>query len=257
VSNRIDFIIAGVQKAGTTALHALLTAHPGLLMPAPKELHYFDNETNVDWRKPDYSLYERHFSGRLPSQICGEATPSYIYWPESIERIRAYNPAIKLIILLSDPILRAHSAWVMERARGVERLSFSEAIREGRSRLMTEPSAFRGHHRNFSYVERGFYAAQLDRVYRNFPRQQVLVLLNDDIVDDHGHVLGRLAEFLGIGDIDPTPLLVRHSPNMRQHDIEPISPADIEYLRSVYLEDFARLKANIQEDFSRWNMMNP
>ena len=49
---RVDFLIAGVQKGGTTALHAYLSEHPGLNLAAEKELHFFDDQT-VDWAHPD------------------------------------------------------------------------------------------------------------------------------------------------------------------------------------------------------------
>ena len=41
---KIDFVIAGAQKSGTTALHALLSAHPQLAFPQKQELHFFDTD---------------------------------------------------------------------------------------------------------------------------------------------------------------------------------------------------------------------
>ena len=52
-SPQISFLVAGVQKAGTTALHSYLQSHPGLFLPDTKELHFFNNE-NIDWAKPNY-----------------------------------------------------------------------------------------------------------------------------------------------------------------------------------------------------------
>jgi hypothetical protein len=36
-----DFLVAGVPKAGTTALHAALSRHPGLYLPEIKEPKFF------------------------------------------------------------------------------------------------------------------------------------------------------------------------------------------------------------------------
>jgi len=36
-----DFLVAGVPKAGTTALHAALSRHPGLYLPEVKEPKFF------------------------------------------------------------------------------------------------------------------------------------------------------------------------------------------------------------------------
>jgi hypothetical protein len=130
---RVSFIVIGVQKAGTTALHDYLADDPAIGLSDVKEVHYFDDET-VDWAAPDYGAYHAHFAddGR---EIRGEATPIYVYWPNALDRIRAYNPAMRLILMLRDPVERAWSHWRMETARGVEQHSFAWCVRRGRQRL--------------------------------------------------------------------------------------------------------------------------
>lgn len=146
----LGFLCIGVQKAGTTTLHALLRDHTDLAVSPEKELHFFDQE-NRDWRSGDYTDYHVHFSGR--DGVWGEITPIYIYMPGCLDRIHAYNPDIKLIAMFRDPIDRAFSHWRMEVDRGYEAMPFSDAIRDqGRGRLGRA-----NWHRIFSYVERGFY----------------------------------------------------------------------------------------------------
>ena len=41
---KVDFIVCGAQKAGTTALDAYLRAHPEIGMANWKEVHFFDFE---------------------------------------------------------------------------------------------------------------------------------------------------------------------------------------------------------------------
>ncbi len=158
-----------MQKGGTTALFDYLKDHPDLAMAPEKEVHFFDDEASVDWARPDYAAYHARFDPDRPG-LRGEATPIYIYWPGSIERIARYNPRAKLILLFRDPVERAWSHWRMERSRGAEALPFDVCIRQGRSRV-DDPSA-PGHHRVHSYVERGFYGAQLTRLYRFFPQSR-------------------------------------------------------------------------------------
>ena len=98
----VEFLIAGVQKGGTTALFSFLSRHPKLFLPPCKEVHYFDDES-VDWQSPDYSRLDAYFRDRSSGQIAGEATPIYTYWQPSAERIQRYNPAMRLIVLLRDP----------------------------------------------------------------------------------------------------------------------------------------------------------
>lgn len=247
---KVEFLIAGVQKAGTTALFSVLQAHPAIFMPQVKEVHYFDRDS-VDWATTDHAGYHASFSRARPDQTLGEATPAYIYWPDCIERIAAYNPAMKLIVVLRNPIARAHSGWWMERNRGVERFEFGEAIRSGRARLNAPGNSRPGYHRRFSYVERGFYASQLDRVLRHFERSQVLVLLHEDLVDAPAATLARLGKFLEIEGLDPDLLGTRHAPTSATPPSGPVSSQDRDYLRNIFQEDVKRLSQMIPDDLRR------
>jgi hypothetical protein len=191
----VDFLIAGVQKAGTFSLYRLLERHPEIALSKAKEVHFFDNET-IDWSSPPYRQYHRNFPRWRQGRVRGDATPIYIYWPEALERIRAYNPDIKLILLLRDPIERTYSAWCHQRRKGRGTLSFSAAIREGRTRI-DDAKGFGNRH--FSYVERGFYAAQLARAVEVFSSSNVLVLDSRNLSRDPGALLAQAANFLGVG----------------------------------------------------------
>jgi hypothetical protein len=163
-------------------------------MASDKELHFFDNET-LDWRSPDYELLHRFFDGSANGILRGEATPIYTYWPNAIERLAAYNPAAKLIIGLRHPTHRAFSHWRMETTRNDETLPFSDAIRVGRDRVREAPG---GVHRVFSYVERGFYARQIKRLLRCFPRNQLHFFRTDRLWSDPAATLADAYSFLSV-----------------------------------------------------------
>jgi len=234
--DRVAFIIAGVQKGGTTALFDYLGDEPGVCLSRTKEVHFFDDETR-DWAQPDYAAYHTNFAAP-DGRPRGEATPIYLYWPSSLERIRAYNPAMKLVVVLRDPVQRAWSHWKMEYARGAETQAFAWCVREGRQRLFdAEPW---GHHREFSYVERGFYGEQMERLLGLFPRDQVLVLKSDDLRRDPGNALHAVRAFLGVaGAATPTPRDVHMSREM-DYGSE-LTAADIAHLNAVYARDLQRL----------------
>ena len=233
---RVAFLIAGVQKGGTTALFDYLAEEPGLSLSSEKELHFFDDEEQ-DWSRPEYDAYHARFAP-FDGRPRGEATPIYVYWPNSLERIAAYNPAMKLILVLRDPIERAWSHWRMEYARGAEKEPFAWCIRRGRQRLFdAEPWGF---HREFSYVERGFYGEQLERVLASFPREQVLVLRSDDLRRAPGAALAAVRRFLGLPKGKaPAPRDVHVG---REMDYGPgMTPQDVAWLREVYARDQVRL----------------
>jgi hypothetical protein len=235
---QVDFLIAGVQKGGTTALYDYLAEQGGVALSLRKETHFFDDEEQ-DWRRPDYEAYHSRFPP-AEGRPCGEATPIYTYWPNSLERAAAYNPAIKIVVMLRDPVERAWSHWRMEYARGAEREPFAWCVRAGRRRLF-EATPW-GHHREFSYVERGFYGEQVERLYGVFPKAQVLLLRAEDLRADPGPVLAKVRGFIGA---EPAPPPAAREVHVGQ-DMDygsTLTDEDRAYLRSLYARDMARLKA--------------
>lgn len=236
-SSRVKFLVAGVQKGGTTALFHYLDDLASVQMAPAKEIHFFDDETGVDWTNPDYAPLHAAFP-EIDERPRGEATPIYLYWPNCLERIAAYDPAMKLIFLFRDPVARAWSQWQMEFARGWESEPFAWCIREGRQRLFeAEPW---GAHREFSYVERGFYGEQMARLYGLFPRDQVLVQKAEDLRREPGAVLGRVRNFLGLAPGGaPAPREVHVGRDMDYGSR--LEAADVAHLRAVYARDLVRL----------------
>lgn len=235
-NDRVEFLVAGVQKGGTTALFDYLNEHPDLCLPACKEAHFFDDETGVNWDDPDYGPYHALFpSGAGRARLLGEATPIYIYWPRSLERIAAYNPKMRLIVVFRDPVDRAWSHWKMEYARGAETEPFAWCIREGRARVRGDAET-PGFHRVYSYVERGFYGAQVERLLTLFPREQVLFLRSDELRAEPARILCNVCDFLHAPRFDR--VLPKESHISREIDYGvTISDEDRHYLRSLFLED--------------------
>lgn len=234
---RASFLIIGAQKAGTTAFFDYLAEHPDIAIPVEKEVHFFDDET-VDWAQPDYDRYHARFPPP-DDRLRGEATPIYSYWPNALERIAAYRSEMKVIFLLRDPVERAWSHWRMETARGVERQPFAWCIRQGRQRLF-EAKPW-GYHREFSYVERGFYAEQIERLFGLFPDDQALVLRAEDLRANPREVLGRVATFLDVSSFpNPEPRTSHVG-----EDRGAIPEEDRTYLRDVYARDLLRLEAAV------------
>lgn len=237
---RVGFLVAGAQKAGTTALFDYLSEIPALELPPVKEAHFFDDEEKVDWAAPDYAPYHALFED--PERIWGEATPIYLYWPNALERIRAYNPAMKLILLFRDPVERAWSHWKMEYARGAETEPFGWCIREGRAR-MADATPYAGFHRVYSYVERGFYGRQLARALDLFPRDQLLLLRSDDLRRDPDATIGAISAFLGIAP-PPGPIPAKTSRPAANIDYPAtLSDSDVIFLQRQFADEVERLSS--------------
>jgi Sulfotransferase domain len=118
---KVDIIICGTQKCGTTALHYFLSQHPKIIGSNPKELDFFNY--TILFSK-GYTEYHKHFEKSLFSKLRGirymEASPSYISDMNpatTAQRIYEYNPKTKLICVVRNPIDRAFSAWNMYKKR--------------------------------------------------------------------------------------------------------------------------------------------
>jgi hypothetical protein len=193
-----DFLILGAQKAGTTALYDYLYRHPAISGPRWKEVSFFDRQ----WRRG-----ERWYRGNFPRRAAppvGEASPSYLFHPLAPGRVRSLLPEARLIALLRNPVDRAFSHYQHEVALGREPLSFEEALaaEDGRTRgeverMIADPGYFSHAWWNHTYRARGLYAAQLERWYAVFPREQLLVLATEELGAAPAETYARVLAFLG------------------------------------------------------------
>lgn len=192
---RIDFIVVGVQKSGTTALDSYLRQHPEIEMADVKELHFFDNDSFFKNNEVDYNPYHKHFGLEKVNRIFGEITPSYIFLEKSINRIKEYNSAIKLIAILRSPIDRAFSNWNMEVQRKNENRLFLNCINEeieNLSNIKTNYSIYN------SFVKRGFYKKQIENIQNNFSEDQVLYIKYEDFLSNQNEELVKIFDFLNL-----------------------------------------------------------
>lgn len=196
-----DFVIIGAQRGGTTSLHAYLRGHPGIQTPAKKELHFLTDrfDRGEDW-------YIGQFPATVPAgTLVGEATPYALFHPLAPRRLRDIAPSARLIVLLRNPVDRAYSHYLHERARGHELLSFEDAIAAEPTRLWGLEERLAGGellasdvHKRASYLERGRYARQLERWHEAFPPEQLLVLRSEDLYRNPAETTKRVTDFLDL-----------------------------------------------------------
>jgi len=248
----VSFAIVGVQKAATSTLHSMLVRHRHIARGDAKELHFFDDE-RLDWSAPDYSHYgvRRTAAGQ---RIAGDATPSYIWWPEALERMHRYNPDMSLIATFRDPIERAFSQWSMERKRQPSYPSFSRSIQIfGDLSLMhgLPPGKTSREMRRAAMVVRGLYGAQLRRGLSIYDRSQWHLVPFRRFVTEPHDVLDDLATFLGIGPWHAYPKQ-RENPTPRDQVGAPPTADDMSRLAEFYAGDLADFATLSGFDVSDW-----
>ena len=246
---RVDFMIVGAQKSGTTALARFLGQHPEIEMSAVKEPHVFDSpDFSPDWSSEEIDeRYARHFHHKRGAQVRlrGEATPIYMYWRGVPPLLARYNPNLKIIVLLRDPVERALSNYAMQVERGREKLPLWLALLLEPIRLRLSERSRREH----SYRDRGLYSRQLETLRICFPPANILAIRNRDLLVHHDCILRQAFAFLGArGDVSIPrervyPPIARANPNFVGRKAHPLSAAA---LRASYALESARLRRILQ-----------
>lgn len=205
-----NILIIGAQKAGTTSLASYLAAHPWVVSPTRKEVHFFDLNygKSVNWYRSHFliggrrrfknGLYGRH----LPAF---DATPYYIVHPQVAERASRLIPGARIIILLRDPVDRAYSHYHHEVRLGTERLAFEEAIDAESSRISGEAHRLQSDsfyesfsYQHFTYLKRGIYWEQIHRWLKYFRPDQFLVLSSEAFFKSPAIEYKKVLQFLGL-----------------------------------------------------------
>jgi Sulfotransferase domain len=207
-------LIIGAQRAGTTSLFYALARHPDVARPVRKEIHFFDADfwRGVDWYRSFFPLaaWQKLSERRGRDSVAIDATPNYLFHPAVPERAAAVLPDARLLVVLRDPIARAHSHYQQARRKNVERLSFPDALAAEERRLTGEEERVLAdpRHRSFqlrhhSYVARGLYADQLERWLAHFPRSRLHVTFAEEFFAEPREVYAETIRFLGLSAWEP------------------------------------------------------
>jgi hypothetical protein len=233
----IHFLGIGAQKAGTTWLHHLLNLHPDISFPAGKEVHFWDRcpAGSAD----DYLVRFRPCRENLRQ---GEITPAYaLLNTDSIRRIHAMAPQLRLLFVLRNPIDRAWSSALMAVQRA--EMQPHEA----------SDHWFLDHFRSAGSLGRGDYESTLQRWHSVFAREQLLALRFEDIAHRPRQLLSRCATHLGV---DPEPFARLPESVLRQRvfvgpQVE-LRPALRAELARIYLPRIASLQNYLGWNLAQW-----
>lgn len=175
-----NVLVCGATKSGTTTLWTFFKEHPEALVGTRKELHFFDEDSRYD---RGLAFYSGHFVDHAGEYAIVDATPDYLCFPTVPQRMYECLPDAKLIFIFRNPVDRAHSSYWHGFAKGRPYAPFREAI--------TDPA-------NRDLLEKSRYAAGIKRYLDIFPRDQLLLLLTDQLAADPLAVRRQCYEHAGI-----------------------------------------------------------
>jgi len=197
---KINFLCVGAQKSGTTTLFEILKQHPDIYLPEVKETHFFDDDAL--YNKGIDFLIKNFYSSYQGEKAVGDITPAYMYFEYVPERIyKTLGKDIKLIFILRNPADRAFSHYLMTYRRGLEYLNFWDAIKEEPKRL--KKGYF--HRIHYSYIDRGYYAKQIKRFLKFFPRENMKIFIFEKDflpLEARKKTISEILEFLEVENIE-------------------------------------------------------
>ena len=188
--NKIELMIIGAQKAGTTSLGKYLSEHPLLVEPWCMEFTWFTD------RKEQVTGLDAYMAHYFPAPVVEGtrfiAKMANLYCSRSgLELLRMHNPQCHVVLVVRDPVQRAYSAYRMACFDGW--LKFDPHFFQDLLKASPEDNGL--HRIMLGY---GDYARHLRAVYELFPKDQVHVLRFEDLKRDPQAVCDRLFDALGV-----------------------------------------------------------
>jgi len=194
---KVDFFIVGAPKSGTTSLYNYLNQHYSISMSSIKEPNFFSSSELFDQQLyyktktiTDLSKYHALFSGKEQCCMLGEASVSYLFYSDVANKIYDYNHKAKIIMILRDPIERAISHYNMDKRLGYVKTSLENILDDISSKdniLFYQ-----------QYIQLGLYYSQVKKYFDVFGKENVCVMLYDDMKHDNNIFTNKVISFLGL-----------------------------------------------------------
>ncbi len=263
-------IIIGAQKGGTTALYEYLSQHPRVSPSVIKEIDFFGCNSRY---ARGIGYYHAHFPIKTPwnrNQLTLDVTPGYLGGAaRAAQRIYDYDKNIKLIAVLRNPVTRAHSAWQMYRkeqerdpewfyiwARRCDKSATRDSYAQRTARfgddfaqdIQEEIDAIKsGEMIEMPILALGMYYNLLRHYYDLFPRENIMVLCNEEMREDTVGHLREIDKFVGLPPHTWTPAATK--PRFTGGYKETISANASDLLTSFYAEPNRDLESLLQRTF--------
>jgi hypothetical protein len=200
------FFIIGAARSGTSSLDRYLSQHPEIYITQKKESHFFAHEfLPVSFKGPgderlnrslirDEHQYSQLFSDHAGEKAIGESSAFYLCYPQTAERIAQVIPDAKIIMILREPVARSYSSYMFLARDERETLSFEEGLSREAERKQ------QGFEPMWWYKELSLYSNQVQHYLEVFGKDQVKVLLYDELFANLGQALREVFAFLGVKD---------------------------------------------------------
>ena len=201
-----DFFVIGAGRTGTTSLYHYLDQHPSLSKSAYDELGYFDVNFHLGlhWYRSLFPSIFTKYKIKLKTNffMTYDVTPSYVRRPWNAERIKKLFPNTKLIIVLRNPVDRTYSHYHLAKKFGETR-TFDELVKEDMNNILkwnvdSKDDNYFGTKVEKSFLARGFYAEQLEKWFKLFSTNQIMIVPSEKLASDTQNTMSSIFKFLNL-----------------------------------------------------------
>lgn len=203
--NKPNFFIIGFPKCGTTSLANYLSEHSDILFSKIKEPHYFSSDfTDPVLRRAcsEEAYLDLFADDRHDWRAIGEASTGYIFSKVAIENILRFTEKPKIIVVLRNPMELVFSEHAQMLRSGHEDIDdFYEAWKLSNDRMKGEMLPQKKTANILvSYKEFGRVGSYLDAVIKKVGRENLHLIVFDDMQNDIRSVYKRLLSFIDVPD---------------------------------------------------------
>lgn len=205
-----NFFIVGAPRCGTTSLTHWLALHPDVYIPEIKVPFHFGSDLDMIPKRKfrDLDSYLALFEGATTQRRIGESTPFYLYSERAAQEIKNFDPAARIVIMLRNPVDMMYSLHARNLMDG------NEALKDFAAALEAEPKRRKGgslpatcfFRQGLYYRELARFPQQVKRYLDLYDREQVHVLIFDDLKAAPEQRLSLMLSFLGLEKIGQAPL---------------------------------------------------
>jgi hypothetical protein len=198
---KVNLLIPGAGKSGTTSLHAYLNQHPNICMSENKEPHYFAIDTEYN---KGIGYHNALFTCNTKKDIVyyGESSTTYFISKAAVERIKKDLSAPRFIFILRNPIDRifSHFSWIRNNM-GLETLSFEAEIMSDRNAVFDANKPLKGGaYKN--YLQESFYGSAVAEYIKAFGRENLYVITTEQLKSAPLSTLNECFAFLNLSNIN-------------------------------------------------------
>ena len=248
-----NFLVVGVQKAGTSYLCAKLSQHKDIYFSNPKELLFFQKDNLTD---EDFHQYLQDNFSKVENQLyIGEGSTVYLQWPNALQNIQNYlGTQLKIIVCLRHPTDRALSFHLHNYKKG--RFDGSDDILKIGDNVKLSPTLS------------SMYSESIEK-WLNVYQDNIKFILFDDLLKSPTKFVKQATDFLNLPslqNINEKPVNKGYSLKWEGKNLTLNLPdADrkkplfkinqLEELHEIFLKDIDKTEKLINRSLSHWKIM--